>query len=77
MCGEAAAQPALALVLVGLGVTSLSMSARSLADVSSALGAVDMARCEQVARAALAASSAAEARARVRELVPELTGLAL
>ncbi|ACV08593.1 phosphoenolpyruvate--protein phosphotransferase [Jonesia denitrificans] len=77
VCGEAAAQPALALVLVGLGVTSLSMSARSLADVSSALGAVDMARCEQVARAALAASSAAEARARVRELVPELTGLAL
>ncbi|MFP3802762.1 putative PEP-binding protein, partial [Paraburkholderia sp. SIMBA_027] len=33
VCGEAAADPALAVVLTGLGVTTLSMTARSLAAV--------------------------------------------
>ena len=37
VCGEAAADPALAPVLVGLGVTSLSMTARALPDVGAVL----------------------------------------
>jgi phosphotransferase system enzyme I (PtsI) len=54
VCGEAAASPALAPVLVGLGVTSLSMSASAVADVRDALAAVTLAECREMARDALA-----------------------
>jgi phosphotransferase system enzyme I (PtsI) len=57
VCGEAAASPALAPVLVGLGVTSLSMSAAAVADVRDALGAVTLADCRELAGAALAGLS--------------------
>jgi len=49
VCGEAAASPALAPVLVGLGVTSLSMSASAVADVRDALAAVTLAECRTLA----------------------------
>ncbi len=49
VCGEAAASPRLALVLVGLGVTSLSMSASAVADVRDALAAVTLADCRDLA----------------------------
>lgn len=49
VCGEAAADPALAPVLVGLGVTSLSMNAVALADVGAALRAVDLEACRALA----------------------------
>ena len=54
VCGEAAASPALAPVLVGLGVTSLSMSASAVADVRDALAAVTLAECRELATNALA-----------------------
>jgi len=54
VCGEAAASPALAPVLVGLGVTSLSMSASAVADVRDALAAVSLAECRELASNALA-----------------------
>ena len=54
VCGEAAASPALAPVLVGLGVTSLSMSASAVADVRDALAAVTLAECRDLAKDALA-----------------------
>jgi phosphotransferase system enzyme I (PtsI) len=54
VCGEAAASPALAPVLVGLGVTSLSMSASAVADVREALAAVTLAECKTMATEALA-----------------------
>ena len=57
VCGEAAASPALAPVLVGLGITSLSMSASAVADVRDALAAVTLADCRELARNALAAGS--------------------
>jgi phosphotransferase system enzyme I (PtsI) len=44
-------------VLVGLGVTSLSMSAAAVADVRDALGAVTLADCRELAGAALAGLS--------------------
>ncbi|VVJ18878.1 Phosphoenolpyruvate-protein phosphotransferase of PTS system (EC [Amycolatopsis camponoti] len=49
VCGEAAADPALAPVLAGLGVTSLSMNAVALAGVGAALRAVDLAACRALA----------------------------
>ncbi|GAB3144718.1 phosphoenolpyruvate--protein phosphotransferase [Amycolatopsis stemonae] len=49
VCGEAAADPALAPVLTGLGVTSLSMNAVALAGVGAALRAVDLAACRALA----------------------------
>ena len=54
VCGEAAASPALAKVLVGLGVTSLSMAASAVADVRDALAAVTLAECRAMAAEALA-----------------------
>jgi phosphotransferase system enzyme I (PtsI) len=54
VCGEAAASPALAPVLVGLGVTSLSMSASAVADVRDALAGVTLAECQAMAAEALA-----------------------
>jgi phosphotransferase system enzyme I (PtsI) len=53
-CGEAAASPPLAPILVGLGVTSLSMSASAVADVRDALAAVTLAQCREMANEALA-----------------------
>ena len=54
VCGEAAASPILAPVLVGLGVTSLSMAASAVADVRDALAAVTLAECREMAAEALA-----------------------
>jgi phosphotransferase system enzyme I (PtsI) len=65
VCGEAAADAALAPVLVGLGVSSLSMSSRAIPAVRESLAAHTLADCERLARAALAATDAAAARAAV------------
>ncbi|MUL47531.1 phosphoenolpyruvate--protein phosphotransferase [Mycobacterium sp. CBMA293] len=62
VCGEAAADPALACVLVGLGVTSLSTAAAAVRAVGAALAEVTLAQCRSAAEAALAAESSAEAR---------------
>jgi phosphoenolpyruvate-protein phosphotransferase (PTS system enzyme I) len=63
VCGEAAGDPLLAVVLTGLGVTSLSMAAPALAEVRAALAGHTMAQCEAAAAAALAAAGPAQARA--------------
>jgi phosphotransferase system enzyme I (PtsI) len=63
VCGEAAADPKLAIVLVGLGVTSLSMTPAALADVRAELRTVTLVEARQRAERAIAAHSAAEARA--------------
>lgn len=62
VCGEAAADPLLACVLVGLGVTSLSMSDSAVRAVGAQLASVDHAACERAAQAALATDDPAEAR---------------
>ena len=49
VCGEAAADPALACVLVGLGVMSLSAGAAALPGVRSALAAHDLEQCRAAA----------------------------
>src|SRR5690625_3145113 len=77
VCGEAAADPALAAVLVGMGVRSLSMTPRALGDVAAVLGALSTAQCEQAATLALAADSAEGARLAVREHLQVLEDLGL
>lgn len=62
ICGEAAADPALAVVLVGLGAKSLSMTPAALADVRAELLTVTFEEAKARAAAALTASSAAGAR---------------
>jgi phosphotransferase system enzyme I (PtsI) len=54
VCGEAAADPRLALVLAGLGVTSLSMAPTAVPEVRAALAAHTLADCQELARVALA-----------------------
>jgi len=62
ICGEAAADPQLAVVLVGLGATTLSMTPAALADVRAELLGVTLEQAKAKAAAALAAHSAAGAR---------------
>jgi phosphotransferase system enzyme I (PtsI) len=63
ICGEAAADPMLAVVLIGLGVTSLSMSAIALADVRAEISRFTLAEARQLAERALSARNAKDARA--------------
>ncbi|HZC99955.1 MAG TPA: phosphoenolpyruvate--protein phosphotransferase [Actinomycetes bacterium] len=66
VCGEAAGDPLLALVLVGLGMTSLSMAPGSLPDVRLLLARHSLDDCRYLAGLALAAPRAESARARAR-----------
>ncbi|WP_265523110.1 phosphoenolpyruvate--protein phosphotransferase [Oerskovia flava] len=77
VCGEAASNPVLAVVLVGLGVSSLSMTARAIPDVAALLAEVDLADAQRLAQLALVAESAADARAVVRAGLPQLAELGL
>jgi multiphosphoryl transfer protein len=63
VCGELAGDPAAALLLVGLGVTELSMAAALVPEVKAALREVDFATAQDAAGAALDADDAAAARA--------------
>ncbi|MBX3194043.1 MAG: phosphoenolpyruvate--protein phosphotransferase [Microbacteriaceae bacterium] len=63
ICGEAASDPQLAVVLVGLGATTLSMTPAALADVRAELATVTLEQARARAAAALAAGNAAGARA--------------
>ena len=67
VCGEAAADPLLACVLIGLGVSSLSMAPAALAAVGMALAAVTLEQCQHAARAVLGCTTATDARAVARE----------
>jgi phosphotransferase system enzyme I (PtsI) len=62
ICGEAAADPQLAVVLVGLGATTLSMTPAALADVRAELARHTLDEARTLAKAALSARTAAEAR---------------
>ncbi|MEB0306307.1 phosphoenolpyruvate--protein phosphotransferase, partial [Cryobacterium sp. 10I1] len=68
VCGEAAADPLLAVVLVGLGATSLSMSSAALSDVRAELARFSAEEAGQLAAVALAADGAASARAAATKL---------
>jgi phosphoenolpyruvate-protein phosphotransferase len=63
VCGEAAADPLLAAVLVGMGASSLSMSPRALGHVGELLAGVTLEACRTAAVSAAAARTAQGARA--------------
>ncbi|MFE3446151.1 putative PEP-binding protein [Nocardia sp. NPDC059180] len=69
VCGEAAADPLLACVLAGLGVTSLSAASPAVAGVGAQLSAVSLADCEAAAASVLAATDPDDARARARRIL--------
>ncbi|WP_223586164.1 phosphoenolpyruvate--protein phosphotransferase [Microbacterium sp. OVT16B] len=72
ICGEAAADPLLAVVLIGLGATSLSMAPSALADVRRILATRTLDEARSLAEAALAADDAASARTAVTTLAATL-----
>jgi phosphoenolpyruvate-protein phosphotransferase (PTS system enzyme I) len=72
VCGEAAADPLMATVLVGLGVTSLSMASAAVKAVGAKLAASSLEACRSAADAALAATDPAAARARAQEALDAL-----
>ena len=77
VCGEAAADPLLASVLVGFGVTSLSADARVLGEVAARLAGVTTEQCRRAADAAQAATSPQAARAAASaQLTPAPTATA-
>jgi phosphotransferase system enzyme I (PtsI) len=69
VCGEAGGDPLLALVLTGLGVTSLSMAPSKVNVVRAALRLHDFATCLQMAAYAVDARTAKEARSAVTAIV--------
>jgi phosphocarrier protein FPr len=70
VCGEAAADPMLVPVLIGLGVDELSVTPSSIAAVRARAGDVSGERARELAVRALAASTADEVRAITREASP-------
>lgn len=76
VCGESAGDPLLALVLVGLGVSSLSMAPSKVPVVRLALALHSLAECQALARAARDARTAVEGLQAVRDRArSELTAL--
>ncbi|MGC4153088.1 MAG: phosphoenolpyruvate--protein phosphotransferase [Propionicimonas sp.] len=68
VCGEAGGDPALALVLTGLGVSSLSMAPGKIPAVRTSLALHTREQCQQMAAAARASTSPAAARAAVLKM---------
>lgn len=77
VCGEAAADPALAVVLAGLGIRTLSMTARAIPAVAAVLQTVGLEQARQIAADALQQESAAAAKASARAQLPILEKLGL
>jgi phosphoenolpyruvate-protein phosphotransferase len=69
VCGELAGDPAGAIVLAGLGVDELSMTAASFASVKRALARVTLDQATAAARDAMDAETAAQARGQVDQLL--------
>jgi phosphoenolpyruvate-protein phosphotransferase len=63
VCGEAAADPDLVALLVGLGVTELSVTPASVRAIHARVAALDLEQCRRLATRALAAPTVAEVRA--------------
>ena len=77
VCGEAAGDPGLAVVLVGLGVNSLSMTPRSLPAVAKVLSTVTLEQAKDLAAQVLAARTSEDAVSIARANLPILGELGL
>ncbi len=75
-CGQSAADPAFAALLIGLGVRTLSVTASSLPLVKRTIRALDASRCERIVKRAIGFDSEAEASSyvlnRLKKIVPEV-----
>jgi phosphoenolpyruvate-protein phosphotransferase (PTS system enzyme I) len=69
VCGEAAADPLLAVALIGMGITSLSMASAAVRAVGAQLSAVSSETCRRAAEAALTAADPMAGRDAVRGIV--------
>ncbi|AOZ73409.1 phosphoenolpyruvate--protein phosphotransferase [Boudabousia tangfeifanii] len=69
VCGEAAADPLLACVLVGMGMTSLSMAAGAISAVGAALSEVTLEQCKAAARAVINAFDDEQAQKTARAIL--------
>jgi phosphotransferase system enzyme I (PtsI) len=67
VCGEMASTPAYAVLLTGLGATDLSMTPALIPRIRSVLAQIDTREAQEVAQRCLAAASADEVEAVVRE----------
>ena len=77
VCGEAASDPALAAVLIGLGVTSLSCNVGALEDVAIAITSLSAQEMAEAASAALGATTAKSAKRLAREQLASVIALGL
>ncbi len=67
LCGGLAADALAAPLLVGLGITELSLPAAAIPAVKAAIASVTLARCREIAQAALALETPAAVRALLRQ----------
>ena len=76
MCGEMAGEPALALILLGLGLDSFSTSPVNLPRIKQVIRAVPTFRAKEVVKEVLRLTTGKEvedyAQKRLQELVPEI-----
>ncbi len=77
VCGEAASDAALASVLVGLGVSSLSCSVATLTDVAQAITAHSLQQLILAGKSAITANTAKDAKNSARSHLSGLVGLGL
>lgn len=75
-CGQSAADPAFAALLIGMGVRTLSVTASSLPLVKRTIRALDSRKCERIVKRAIGFDSEAESSSyvfnRLRKIVPEV-----
>jgi phosphocarrier protein FPr/phosphocarrier protein len=71
VCGGLAALPEALPILLGLGVTELSVPAAAIAEVKALVRTLDLARCRALAGQALAAPDAAAIRALVTPIMEQ------
>ncbi|MHC4431642.1 MAG: phosphoenolpyruvate--protein phosphotransferase [Planctomycetota bacterium] len=75
LCGEMASEPKYTMLLLGLGLRTLSLTPQMIPDIKKIIRSVTLAECEQLAEAALAAGSAEQVLeslvAKARPLLPE------
>jgi len=79
MCGEMAGEPALALLLLGLGLDEFSVSPIILPEIKRVIRSVTLVEARQIAEEALTLSTGKEieefVRRKLRHIVPEITSL--
>jgi len=71
-CGESAADPEFATLLIGLGLRTLSVTASSIPPLKRMIRSISADQCERIARKAISFDSDAEAQAYVRDRIQKL-----